>query len=334
VSDVRGATDIGLTEPATLDDALAALATGDACAVAGGTDLLPRLGRGLVDARRLVDLSGIDALTGIARDDDGGWRLGAGVTLARLLRDEALGRALPALAQAAAGVAGPAHRTAATIGGNLLQDTRCVFFDQGAWWRGALGGCLKRGGDTCHVAPQGRRCHAAFAGDLAPALMVHDALARVAGPSGTRVVALADLYREDGAAHLALGGDELLVAVDVPAAAAGRAGAYRKVRARGSIDFPLAGVAVALRRDGERLAELVVAVTGTQSRPLVVGGTDALRGRPVDDDALRELDRLVQRAVTPMRSTVTASHHRRRVAAATARRLLAELADAAHAGPR
>jgi 4-hydroxybenzoyl-CoA reductase subunit beta len=323
---MRGAKWLERSAPTTVAGALAELGDERARAVAGGTDLLPRLGRGQVDARVLVDLSRIDSLRGIEPDGDGGWRLGAGTTLAAIARDEALARALPAIAQAAAGVAGPAHRTAATLGGNLCQDTRCVFSDQGAWWRGALGGCLKRGGDTCHVAPQGRRCHAAFAGDLAPALMVHDAQAVIAGPDGTRRVALADLYRDDGAAHLALRRGELLVALDVPPAGAARAGAYRKVRARGAIDFPLAGVAVAVRRDAGRLAELVVAVTGTQPRPILVRGLDALLGRGIDDDALLELDRQVQRQVTPMRTTVTAAHHRRRVAAATARRLLAELA--------
>ena len=90
-------------------------------------------------------------------------------------------QALPALVQAAAQVAGPGHRSAATLGGNLCQDTRCVFYNQSAWWRDANGGCLKFQGDTCHVAPQGRHCHAAYQGDLAPALLAYGAEVEIVG---------------------------------------------------------------------------------------------------------------------------------------------------------
>jgi 4-hydroxybenzoyl-CoA reductase subunit beta len=318
--------DFDVLRPADVGEAVAALARGGARPVGGGTDLLPNLRRGLVDAGTLVDLSALTALAGIAPEPGGGWRLGAAATLAALARHAELAIALPAVAQAAAGVAGPGHRSAATVAGNLCQDTRCVFYNQSAWWRGALGGCLKRGGDTCHVAPQGARCHAAYEGDLAPALIVHDAELEIAGPGGTRRLALADAYREDGAAHLALAPDELVVAVCTPAAAAGRVSGYHKARARGAMDFPLAGVAVAARFDGGRLAELAVAVSGTNPRPLRLAGTESLLGAPVDDAALVSLGRLVERQVTPMRSTVTAAHHRRRVAAVAAQRLLRALA--------
>lgn len=308
----------------SVDEAVALLADGDARALAGGTDLVPNLRHGLGAPARLVDLTAIAGLDTIERRD-GGFTLGANVTLARLARDDAIAAALPALAQAAEAVAGPAHRSAATIGGNLCQDTRCVYYNQSAWWRAANAGCLKRDGDTCHVAPQGRRCHAAYAGDLAPALIVLAASVDVAGPQGPRCLPLEALYGDDGAAHLALARGEIVVRVHVPAQPPGCRSGYRKLRARGAIDFPLAGVAARLALMDGRIADLRVALTGTNVHPLRLAGTDAFTGEAVATIA-PALAKLVQRQVAPMRTTLTSSYWRRTVAAVTARRLVADLA--------
>jgi 4-hydroxybenzoyl-CoA reductase subunit beta len=317
--------DFDLQRPTTVADAVALLARSDgAMALAGGTDLLPNLRRGLHAPALLVDLGALEGFDAIERSGTQ-WRLGAGVTLATLAAHDALATALPALAQAANEVAGPGHRSAATLGGNLCQDTRCVFYNQSAWWRAANEHCLKRGGSVCHVAPQGQRCHAAFEGDVAPALIAYDAQVEVAGLEGPRRLPLADLYRDDGAAHLALARGELVVALHVPQPAPGSASGYRKQRVRGAMDFPLAGVALRLRREGGVLAELAVAVSGTNSHPLRLAGTEALLGRALDDALLAALGKLVQQQASPMRSTVTAAHHRRLVAAVAAQRLLREL---------
>ncbi|RPH59160.1 MAG: 4-hydroxybenzoyl-CoA reductase subunit beta, partial [Burkholderiales bacterium] len=218
----------------------------------------------------------------------------------------------------------------ATLGGNLCLDTRCVFYNQSEWWRASNNYCLKRGGDICHVAPQGVRCHAAFSGDLAPALLALDAEVELVATRGTRRTALADLYRDDGAAHLTIARDEVLARVLVPAAATGRVCGYRKARARAAMDFPLAGIACALALDDDgALRALRVALTGTNSRPIVLTGTDALLGRHIDDDLLATLGKLVQKQVSPMRTTVTHSNYRRQVAAVLAQRLVRSLAEGA-----
>ena len=154
-----------LRHPTSLLDACALLAAEPAARIiAGGTDLLPNLRRGLGQPALLVSLDRSAGIGEIMRDDEGLW-LGAGITLARLAADAPLRREATAIGQAAASVAGPGHRSAATLGGNLCQDTRCVFYNQSAWWRAANHGCLKLDGDTCHVAPQGQHCHAAYAGE-------------------------------------------------------------------------------------------------------------------------------------------------------------------------
>jgi 4-hydroxybenzoyl-CoA reductase subunit beta len=228
-----------------------------------------------------------------------------------------------AVMDAAEAIAGPSHRAMATVGGNLCLDTRCIYYNQSEWWRRANNFCLKHGGDTCHVAPQGQHCHAAFTGDLAPALLALGAEVEIAGAQSRRRVPLSELYVEDGRAHLALAPDELLIAVRLPSNAP--PSSYAKLRVRGAIDYPLAGVAVALGAVGRVVNSLRIGLTGTNSRPFLLSGTDAVVGHPIDEAALRDIDRLVQRQVQPMRTTVTSAHYRRLAVAALTRRLVSAL---------
>ncbi len=316
-----------LKRPASLAEATALLAADPAARlIAGGTDLLPNLRRGIERPPVLVELGAVRELHAVERSD-GGLSIGAGVRLAQLAQHPLLEAGHRAIAQAAGSVAGPAHRNVATLGGNLFLDTRCVYYNQSEWWRAANGYCLKRGGTVCHVAPQGNRCHAAFSGDLAGALIALRAEAELVSVRGVRHIALGDLYRDDGAAWLTCERDEILARVFVPSAPAGVVSAYRKARVRASVDFPLAGVAVALGlRDGV-LRELRIGLTGTNSRPLELAGTEAILGHELTDDAIATLGKLVQRQVSPMRTTVTQANYRRQVAAITVQRLVRELID-------
>lgn len=306
---------------------VARLLAGDAGAriLAGGTGLVANMRLGLDAPSVLVSLDRVKGFREVT-DLGGVLRLGAGVTLSRLATDADVGRCAPALAAAAATVAGPAHRSAATLGGNLCLDTRCVFYNQNETWRSSIGYCLKYRGDLCHVAPRGKRCHAAYSGDLAPVLLVLGAEVEIAGPGGVRRSPLSALYRDDGAQHLALARGEFLAAVLAPAARPGTRVAYRKARVRGAIDFPLAGVAVALETADGRVRDLRVALTGTNPCPLLLAGTEEFRGQAPDRALLDKLVKLVQRQANPQRTTVTPSNYRRQVAAAIARRLVSELA--------
>lgn len=312
-----------LIAPGTVTEALAARRSHPAARyVAGGTDLLVNMRRGIAASDLLIDLSGIGELSEI-RIDDEGVTIGAGLTIAALARNDAIAARYRALAQAAASIAGPGHRAMATVGGNLCLDTRCIYYNQSEWWRKANAFCLKNRGDTCHVAPQGQHCHAAFTGDLAPALLVLGAEIEIVGGQGKRRLPLSQLYVEDGKAHLALADGELITAVHLPPDPP--PSAYAKLRSRAAIDFPLAGVALALATAGPTITALRVALTGTNSRPLLLAGTEALAGRVTDDKLLDEIERLVQKQVQPMRTTIASANYRRVAAAALARRLVAGL---------
>ena len=316
--------DFRMLRPASVAEALAARADHPGARfVAGGTDLVPNIRRGIEAPPAVVDLNGVAALRRI-EDMDGGLRIGAAVTLAELIEDARVGEAYPVLIEAAASVAANTHRQVATVGGNLCLDTRCVYYNQSEWWRKSNAYCFKYRGDICHVAPKTVACFAAFSGDLAPALIVLGAEAEIASPAGERVIPLTGMYQDDGKAHLRLADDELLVAVRVPAAPGVRAG-YAKSRVRSAIDFPLAGIAAALKTDGADLAELRLALTGTNSMPILLDGTEAFVGAPLDGKALDRLAALPTKQMQPMTTTMTPPGYRRRVVANLIRSLVRRL---------
>jgi 4-hydroxybenzoyl-CoA reductase subunit beta len=225
-----------------------------------------------------------------------------------------------------------------TVGGNLCLDTRCLFYNQSEWWRSANNHCLKTSGDICHVAPKSRGiCFATYSGDLAPALLTLNAEVDLAGPGGKRTIALDRLYigysRQDqpitetlgdGKYYLALRPGEFVTAVRA-GNTSGLRSAYDKIRIRRSIEYPVTGVAVALRRDGETLADLRVAFTGTNPRPVLLAGTAALCGGALDARVFKGLDDLGRDQIMSMKTTFTPGHYRRRVAGVLARRLVAKL---------
>lgn len=325
-------TDFRILRPASLEAAAAALAeAGAAAPLAGGTDLLPNLRRGLAEPAALVDLGAVPGLDRIEATADG-LMLGAMARLEDIAASAVVRSRWPVLAEAAETVAGPTHRAAATLGGNLCQDTRCVFYNQSEWWRESNGWCLKLKGDVCHVVKKSDRCYAVFAGDVAPALIALAAEAFVAGPDGVRRLPLAELYHEEGRAHLTLRPGEIVAAIQVPPPAPGAVAGYAKVRVRDSVDFPLAGVAIALRRTGDDLAELRVALTGVASAPVVVPGLERLLNRPWTADSAAVLSDAVRKACNTVKTTVMTPKYRRRVASAAAVRLAAELWERGAAG--
>ena len=312
-----------LLRPRSIAEAVAVRAgAGEIRFLAGGTDLLPAMRRGLMQADTLIDLSDVAELRGITFDNQG-VRIGAGTSIEQLATDPLLARDYPAIAQAALAIAGPTHRAVGTLGGNLCLDTRCRYYNQSEPWRTAINFCMKLSGDTCRVAPKSDRCYAAYSGDLAPTLMVHAAVAEIAGPGGRRRAPLADFFADDGIAYLTLAPGELLVAVSLPVASGWRSG-YEKIRTRGAIDFPLIGVAVALRCADDRLRDLRIATTGSDSRPLVIAGLDELCALPLDD-ALTRIDKLLRKQIGPMETTLAPATYRRRVVPILVRRLVHRL---------
>jgi 4-hydroxybenzoyl-CoA reductase subunit beta len=324
--------------PKTVDEVIAARAANPgSMPLGGGTDLVVNIRRGIVAPKVLIDMNRVQKLHAI-RADDKRLELGASVRLSEIAEHSAINRHYPVLAQAAAHIAGPTHLNMGTVGGNLCLDTRCIFYNQSEWWRDANNHCLKTTGTICHVAPKSRGvCFATFAGDLAPALLTLGAEVDIAGPQGRRTIPLEKLYigfarqdvpvtetQGDGKYYLSLRPGEIVTAVRAKHTP-GLRSAYDKIRIRRSIEYPVAGAAVALRRDGQTLADLRVAITGTNPRPVLLEGTRELCGAALDDRVLDGLEELVRDQIMSMKTTFTPGHYRRRVAGVLARRLVVRL---------
>jgi len=219
--------------------------------LAGGTDLVPNLKHGIEEADLVVSLRNVRELRGLSELPDGTLRLGAMTPLEDVARHPLVRQRYRSLGQAAGLVAGPHHRRMGTIGGNVCLNTRCVYINQTYFWREALGFCLKKDGDVCHVVKGGKRCVAAASNDTAPPLMTFGARLVIASAArGRRELPLSEFFVKDGIYNKVLQSDELLEAVLVPPAAQGTRSGYAKLRPRGSIDFPRVGVAVAFRIGG------------------------------------------------------------------------------------
>ncbi len=313
-----------LHRPTSVDETvgLAAELAGRFDYLAGGTDLLPNYKMHLNLRPHLIALEDVGELTGHELG-----RIGAMERLADLERDPAFLAAYPGLADAVGEVATPLVRASGTVGGNLLVETRCFFFNQSYFWRESLGFCLKADGDRCHVVPQKERCYATFSGDLAPALIVLGAEVELAGREGRRRLPLLDLYDAggDGIRRTRLAPGEVLVAVHLPPSARGLKGRYKKLRVRPSFDFPELGVAVAGRWDGARVDRLRVAVGGVEPRPCAFDDlTEPLSGRPLSDERLRDLGEAIAKRLRPVHNTFLLPDYRRRMIGVYVRRAISE----------
>jgi 4-hydroxybenzoyl-CoA reductase subunit beta len=282
--------------------------------IAGGTDLLPNMKRRQQTPATLVSLRQIEGLKRVANGS--GLTLGAGLTLTEVVNAKGLRDRYRGLYQAAAQVATPHLRNMGTLGGNLCLDTRCSYYNQNEDWRRAINFCMKRDGETCWVATGSKRCLAVSSTDTAPALISLGANVKLVSAAGEREVALADLYKNDGMDYIARRGDEILTEVALPKLE-GWKSTYWKLRRRGSFDFPILGVAAAVRMAADGTVEEARIVLGAvSSRPLVTKAGELLVGRKLTDEAIAEAGEKCSSAAKPMDNTDMDLYWRRDVVGA------------------
>ena len=278
-----------IAKPRKLSEAVALLAEcgPSSIVIAGGTDLVPNMKHELFTPDLVVSLGEIPELRGIRREQDGTLVIGAMTSLEQVAASELVREQAPALAQATSLIAGPQLRSMGTLGGNVMLDTRCQWYNQTYFWRQALGFCMKKDGTLCHVVAGGGKCVAAASNDSAPALMTLGATLEIEGPDGRRSVAIDDFWTADGIFNKRISHGEILAEIHVPPTPRGHRGAYGKLRDRGSIDFPLLGVAARLDVDASGAiehADLVLTALAAQPRR-VKRVIDTLRGVRVASEA-------------------------------------------------
>jgi 4-hydroxybenzoyl-CoA reductase subunit beta len=265
--------------------------------VAGGTDLFPKLKRRQFDVDTLIAL---DFLSREVRNGSAQCMVGAGTTLSTAASDQHLRTAFAGYAEAAGLVSSPPLRNAGTVGGNLCVDTRCNYYDMTYEWRKAAGFCMKKDGDICLVAPSSRRCWAVSSSDTAPMAIALAGMAVLVGPGGERELPVAELYRDDGMDFMAKQPSEVLTGLRLTVVPGTRS-AYVKLRRRGSIDFPIAGAAVALRLEGDVVESCRIVLSAVASHPLEATAAEGfLKGKRIDRDVLIETADIAAKPAKPL----------------------------------
>ncbi len=255
----------------SVDEGVKHLSTAGSKIFAGGTDLLGCIREGIFPVEKVVSINGIRDLKGI-RDKGGDLRIGALTTITEVAENPLIKTLFPGLARAAGEVASPQLRNQGTIGGNLCQKPRCWYY------RGEFH-CTRKGGDTCfaysgenqyHCIFGGEGCYIVHPSDTAPALAAFEAQVVVTGPKRARIIKIEEFFMPpvvDPKTETVIGPEEIVTEILIPAPQPGLKSSYRKVRARRSWDFALAGVALALNFDGPRVAKARVFLSGVAPIP-------------------------------------------------------------------
>ena len=313
-------------------EAAEALAThGEAAMlVAGGTDLYPNMKRRQFEPRVLVGLRGIRDMHGVRGSAAVGLTIGSQTTLTAVATHADVRQAFPALATAAGLVSSPQLRNMGTLGGNVCVDTRCNYYNQSHQWRKAVGFCMKKDGDICLVAPGSPRCWAVSSSDTAPVLWSLGATVRLRSAAGERTIPIAALYRDDGIAYLSRQPDEVLTEIALPPVD-GLRGEYLKLRRRGSFDFPVLGVAVALRMDGDTVRDGRIVLGAVASQPReATAAASLLGGQRLTPELIEQVADVAAKPSKPLDNTDYTHPYRKkmtRVFVARALRRIAGLPD-------
>jgi 4-hydroxybenzoyl-CoA reductase subunit beta len=303
-----------LLRPRTVDEAVSFLSkhANNVRVLAGGTDLIPSMRQKLFEPEYVLDLRSVAEIRGIRQQTSGAVEIGALTALSAIEKSPYLRQHFPVLTESAATVASPVLRNMGTLGGNICLDTRCLWYNQSLTWRKGCGFCIKKDGNICHVAPGGTKCWAAFSGDTPPALLCLNAEIEIASPDRTRRIPLQEFYTGDGVNYRRLLPTELVTRVFLPAESADYSGVYRKLRVRGSIDYPLAGVAVVMKRSNGHIADARIAMTAVNPAPVLVQKAgELLVGKSIDESLAEAAGDIAARTAKPLTTSALTPEYRR-----------------------
>lgn len=294
--------------------------------VAGGTDLYPNMKRRQQMPKTVISVMRLQELNQITGDGVSGVRIGASVTLTDICENEIIKRDYPVVAHAARTISTPLLRNMGTIGGNLLLDTRCNYYDQNYEWRKGINFCLKKDGDVCWVAVGSSKCWAVQSSDLVPVMVAIGAKLRLASTLGERVVDAAGLYNDDGIEYLRKRPDELLVTIELPPNNGWRA-SYHKLRRRGAFDFPVLGVAAYIKLHDQVVSEAKIILGGIAPAPVEIKeAATVLIGKSLNADRIQAAAEAAYVKARPLDNTDFVYQWRKQMARQYTLRALNELA--------
>lgn len=273
-------------EPKNLEEALNYLdeLKERAALLAGGTDMIVRMKQRLENPSYLISLKSLDELGYIEKEEEM-IRVGALTTLIEIIQSTLLSRLFPGLIQAASSIGAVSiQHFRGTIGGNLCQDTRCLFYNQSAFWRSGRQLCHKAGGKICYAEENSDRCRSANQSDGATALMALEARVVLRKKTGERLLQLEDLYTGKGEAPFSIEPDEILTEIQIPIPGGSSGSAYEKLNYRSAIDYPLVSSAIALTLQNGNINSTRIVIGAMAASPLFLRQvSDTLVGIDVQD---------------------------------------------------
>jgi 4-hydroxybenzoyl-CoA reductase subunit beta len=296
--------------------------------VAGGTDLYPNMKRRQQTPKTVISVTRLKELNQITGDGRNGLRIGASVSLTDICEHAGINRDYPFVASAARLISTPILRNMGTIGGNLLLDTRCNYYDQNYEWRKGINFCLKKDGDVCWVAPGSSKCWAVQSSDLVPLMVAIGAKLKLVSTLGERVVEAAKLYNDDGIDYLHKRPDELLMEIHLPPVNGWRA-IYKKLRRRGAFDFPVLGVAARLDMSADgTVKDAKLILGGIAPAPVEVKEAEAaLIGEPLNEERMQAAAEACYQKARPLDNTDFVMNWRKQMARPYVLRALQELKE-------
>jgi 4-hydroxybenzoyl-CoA reductase subunit beta len=289
---------------------------------AGGTALIPEIRLGLKKPECLIFLNGMEEMKGLVKKADG-LSIGAATSLDDVKKSPLVAKGWAPLAEAVETVSAPSMHFQSTIGGNLCQDTRCIYYDQSEFWRGVKGACFKQGGDRCHAVPGSKICHSVYQGDLAPILVCMDASFHIATSRQEKIVKAAEFFSGNGLAPFKLPVNAIMTRIIIPPMGKKKV-ACEKFSERGSLDYPVAGVAACVELKRGRVDNHCFVATSVGSAPLVVS-EPLLNGRKFDEDFIAAATEAIFRKARPVANTIAAPAWRREMTKALLERALRRL---------
>ncbi len=309
-------------EPKSMKEACSILLDNPTAKIlAGGTDLLVNMKHRVEVPSVIVNIKGVSGLD-FVRQDNGAIRIGALTPLKKIYKTAFITEKIPALASAASSVGSYHHQTMGTIGGNICQQNRCMYFNQSRWWRSSGPTCFKAGGEICHVVNKKEICYSSYCGDMAPVLLVMNARAILESGGGSREISLESLFSGDGKAPLDLKDGEILTEIIIPSETLDGFSHYVKFSNRESIDFPIVGSALWISIGRK---EFRVSFSAVDQKPLRAQNIENfLKGKNLNEEIVKEASGLVSKEATPVKNSIYSPSYKRKIMGVLLRHTLNE----------
>jgi len=311
-------------EPKTLKEALTMLDQNKEKLkiISGGTEIVPLMKLHLIRPQFVMSLKRLSSLKGI-QEQRGKIVIGAATTLTEIIESPLMNSLFKGIVEASKSIAAPQIQNIATISGNILQDSRCLFYNQSEIVRGGLEPCFKLKGHLCRAVKGAKRCYSVYQGDIAPILIAFNAKAKLERKGGGRVVSVSDLFSGNGKQPINIEKEEMLTKIILPIPRGNTGSSYQKLRMRGSIDYSLASSAsVVYLNDNNKIMDICVVIGAAGPAPKIVPIASLPKDNMLSDEYIESVAQAAYKIAETVNNQILPGLYRRKVIKVLVKRAL------------